>query len=125
MKAVSLKTIGFQWLKKTIKLLQEFAVSLAEVITDGSLGPQKKIKRSHLRITVDLGSIKGSNLLHRLSEFNWRHSRGTTFSVAVSIASILSQVTEGNPSNVDGWICPSVSTGSLAVTASMDAAKNK
>ena len=118
MKAVSIKTIGFlKWFIGVLILLQGVAVSIAEVITDGSLGPAKELTGPDFEITADLGLIKedakGSNLFHSFSEFNLTSSESATFSGPASIANILSRVTGGNPSNIDGLMRSTIEGANL------------
>ncbi len=76
----------------------------AEVITDGTLGQQINLPGSNFQITSDLGQQHGGNLFHSFQDFNLNSLESATFSGPNNIQNILSRVTGGNPSNIDGLI---------------------
>jgi len=76
----------------------------AEVITDGTLGQQINLSGLNFQITSDLGQQHGGNLFHSFQDFNLNSSETATFSGSNSINNIISRVTGGNPSNIDGLI---------------------
>ncbi|MDM8565400.1 filamentous hemagglutinin N-terminal domain-containing protein [Candidatus Halobeggiatoa sp. HSG11] len=76
----------------------------AEVITDGTLGQQIDLPGPDFQITSDLGQQYGGNLFHSFQDFNLNSSESATFSGPNNVQNILSRVTGGNPSNIDGQI---------------------
>ncbi|MFK5969587.1 MAG: filamentous hemagglutinin N-terminal domain-containing protein [Candidatus Marithrix sp.] len=76
----------------------------AEITTDGSLGQQINLPGPNFQITPDLGQQHGSNLFHSFQDFNLNSLESATFSGANNVQNILSRVTGGNPSNIDGLI---------------------
>ncbi|MDM8565496.1 filamentous hemagglutinin N-terminal domain-containing protein [Candidatus Halobeggiatoa sp. HSG11] len=76
----------------------------AEIITDGTLGQNINLPGPDFQIDADLGQQHGGNLFHSFQDFNLNSSESATFSGPNSVQNILSRVTGGNPSNIDGLI---------------------
>ncbi|MDM8569126.1 filamentous hemagglutinin N-terminal domain-containing protein, partial [Thiotrichales bacterium HSG1] len=76
----------------------------AEIITDGTLGQNINLPGPDFKITSDIGQQHGNNLFHSFQDFNLNSSESATFSGPDSVQNILSRVTGGNPSNIDGLI---------------------
>jgi filamentous hemagglutinin family protein len=76
----------------------------AEITTDGSLGSHANLPGPDYLIGADLGQQMGSNLFHSFQEFNLNSLESATFSGPNNVQNILSRVTGGNPSNIDGLI---------------------
>ncbi|MDM8566142.1 filamentous hemagglutinin N-terminal domain-containing protein [Candidatus Halobeggiatoa sp. HSG11] len=76
----------------------------AEIITDGTLGQNINLPGPDFQIEADLGQQHGSNLFHSFQDFNLNNTESATFSGPNSVQNILSRVTGGNPSNIDGLI---------------------
>ncbi|MFK5969465.1 MAG: filamentous hemagglutinin N-terminal domain-containing protein [Candidatus Marithrix sp.] len=76
----------------------------AEIITDGSLGQQLNLPGPNFQITSNLGQQHGGNLFHSFQDFNLNSSEIATFSGPNNVNNIISRVTGGNPSNIDGLI---------------------
>ncbi|MDM8565921.1 filamentous hemagglutinin N-terminal domain-containing protein [Candidatus Halobeggiatoa sp. HSG11] len=74
----------------------------AEVITDGTLGQNINLPGPDFQITSDLGQQHGRNLFHSFQDFNIDSHQSATFSGPGSVQNILSRVTGGNPSNING-----------------------
>jgi filamentous hemagglutinin family protein len=97
MKAIYLSFIG---------LLFYFTatVTYAEIITDGTLGLQGALKGPNYAIDAELGQQRGNNLFHSFSQFNLDQYESATFSGPDNIAHIISRVTGGQSSNINGLI---------------------
>ncbi|HHB93454.1 MAG TPA: filamentous hemagglutinin N-terminal domain-containing protein [Thioploca sp.] len=96
-------------MKYLIILLILSAISTnAEIITDGTLGQQVNLSGSNFQITSDLGQRYGNNLFHSFQIFNLNSSETATFSGSNSIQNIISRITGGNPSNIDGLISSTI-----------------
>jgi filamentous hemagglutinin family protein len=76
----------------------------AEVTLDGTLGHSGALPGPNYLIGADLGRHKGSNLFHSFQDFNLQSHESATFSGPNSVSNIISRVTGGNPSNIDGLI---------------------
>src|SRR5688572_1917869 len=78
------------------------ASSQAQSTLDGRLGPLGPLAGPHARIGAELGQIRGSNLFHSFGQFNVPTGGSATFAGPATIANILSRVTGGQPSSIDG-----------------------
>jgi len=76
----------------------------AEVTLDGTLGRGGTLPGPDYLIGADLGRQHGGNLFHSFQGFNLKHSESATFSGPNSVSNIISRVTGGNPSQIDGLI---------------------
>ncbi|MDM8560789.1 filamentous hemagglutinin N-terminal domain-containing protein [Candidatus Parabeggiatoa sp. HSG14] len=74
----------------------------AEVNFDGTLGPRIALEGPDYAIGAELGQQVGGNLFHSFDEFNLNMNESATFSGPDSINNIMSRVTGGNPSHIDG-----------------------
>ena len=79
-------------------------ISQAEVITDGSLGAEVALGGPDFQITHDLGQIRGQNLFHSFSQFNIQMNESATFTGPASVQNIISRVTGGNASYINGTL---------------------
>jgi len=75
-----------------------------EVTLDGTLGQRANLLGPNYLIGADLGRQHGGNLFHSFKDFNLNSSESATFSGPNSVSNIISRVTGGNPSNIDGLI---------------------
>jgi len=93
------------------------APAAAEVITDGSLGSASTLAGPNYDITSDLGQQRGANLFHSFSYFNIGSGESANFSGpaagAPAISNIISRVTGGSASTIDGAINSSIPGASL------------
>jgi filamentous hemagglutinin family protein len=76
----------------------------AEITTDGSLGSRANLSGPNYLIRADLGHQMGGNLFHSFQDFNLNSLESATFSGPNNVSNIISRVTGGNPSNIDGLI---------------------
>ena len=74
----------------------------ADIILDGTLGPQEALKGPDFRIEANLGQQYGGNLFHSFSQFDINQGETATFSGSNNINNILNRVTGGNPSHING-----------------------
>lgn len=92
---------------KTYLLLIALGISHtlpAEVVLDGTLGPSGPLAGSNFAIEAELGQQMGNNLFHSFERFNLNTGEMATFSGPNSIQNIISRVTGGNRSEIDGTI---------------------
>jgi filamentous hemagglutinin family protein len=89
------------------------AVSHAQITLDGSLGPRGPRTGPHYLIGANLGQIRGSNLFHSFEHFNVPTGGSATFTGPATIANILSRVTGGQPSSIDGLLRSEIAGANL------------
>jgi len=76
----------------------------AEITTDGTLGSRAHLPGPDYQIGADLGRQHGGNLFHSFQDFNLNSLESVTFSGPNNVSNVISRVTGGNPSNIDGLI---------------------
>src|SRR6266853_1175923 len=79
-------------------------ISQAQITLDGSLGPRGALRGPNYTISDSAGQIRGPNLFHSFGQFNLSKGESATFTGPNTIANILSRVTGGSPSSIDGTI---------------------
>jgi filamentous hemagglutinin family protein len=89
------------------------AISQAQITLDGSLGPPGPLAGPHSRIGAELGQIRGGNLFHSFGAFNVPTGGSATFTGPATIANILSRVTGGQPSAIDGALRSEIAGANL------------
>lgn len=78
--------------------------SFAEITLDGSLGRSGALIGPDYAITADLGKQIGGNLFHSFRDFNLDQSESATFSGPNTINNVISRVTGGNRSQLNGTL---------------------
>ena len=78
--------------------------SQAQITLDGSLGPRGAVRGPNYLIPDSVGQIRGPNLFHSFGHFNLSQGESATFTGPNTIAHILSRVTGGSSSSIDGTI---------------------
>jgi len=81
----------------------------AQISTAGTLGPSINLSGPNFQIGAELGQQHGPNLFHSFRDFNLSSHESATFSGPNSVQNILSRVTGGNPSNIDGLFRSTIS----------------
>jgi filamentous hemagglutinin family protein len=76
----------------------------AEVVLDGTLGFKGVLQGPHFAIEAHLGTQKGNNLFHSFETFNLNHHETATFSGSSTINNVISRVTGGEISHIDGTL---------------------
>lgn len=94
------------FVRRTIALLCLLALTpvQSQIQTDGSLGSAQSLTGPDYRIDEALGRRAGSNLFHSFSEFNVNSGESATFTGACEIANVISRVTGGRVSTIDGLL---------------------
>ncbi len=85
----------------------------AQITTDGTLGSRANLLAPDYQIGADLGHQMGGNLFHSFQDFNLNSSESATFSGPNSVINVISRVTGGNPSNIDGLIRSTIPNANL------------
>lgn len=85
--------------------------ALADVVTDGSLGPALDLAGPDYEIPAELGTQRGGNLFHSFDEFSLHTIEGVRESATFTpegatgpIDNVLARVTGGSPSEIDGTL---------------------
>jgi filamentous hemagglutinin family protein len=88
-------------------LMATLPTALAQnVVLDGTLGRSDALSGPTYEIGAELGQRHGGNLFHSFDKFSLNSSERATFSApeSVTINNVISRVTGGNPSNIDGTL---------------------
>ena len=78
--------------------------SLAQISTDGTLGPAMELPGPNFTIHEDLGKRAGNNLFHSFQDFNINANESATFTGNLDIQRVISRVTGRNLSHIDGLL---------------------
>ena len=84
-------------------LMQPVCV-VAEVILDGSMGTDGSINGPDYQVPDSVGKQSGHNLFHSFHTFNIDQGERATFTGQADIQNVISRVTGGNSSSIDGTI---------------------
>lgn len=76
----------------------------AEVVLDGTLGEAIALEGPYFDIKAELGQQYGNNLFHSFKWFNLNKEETATFSGADHITNIITRVTGGQRSSIDGQL---------------------
>ncbi len=76
----------------------------AQISTDGTFSPAASLPGPDFRIGAELGKQAGGNLFHSFAEFNIGIGESATFIGPDSVQNIISRVTGGNVSQIDGLL---------------------
>ena len=76
----------------------------AQVVLDGKFGTSGALAGPNYNITAGMGATRGNNLFQSFSQFSLKSGDVATFTGPASIQNILSRVTGGSPSSIDGTI---------------------
>lgn len=85
-------------------LLAQPALAVAQIMTDGSLGPSRTLRGPDYTIGPGLGQTRGPNLFHSFRLFNINTGESATFTGPVSIKNIVSRVTGDSVTTIDGLL---------------------
>lgn len=88
----------------TIFLISKTLSSYAEIMTDSTLGQGLELSGPNYKIGAELGQQHGSNLFHSFRDFNLQSHESATFSGPNNVNNVISRVTGGNPSTIDGTL---------------------
>jgi len=89
-------------------LLANLSIVKAEIITDGTVGPTENLKGPNFIIAQELGSRVGNNLFHSFKTFAIKTNNGVsesaTFTGSSDITNVISRVTGGQISTINGLL---------------------
>ena len=97
----------------TALLLLGSSVAYGQVALDGTLGPKKTLAGPDYRISADLGQQVGGNLFHSFESFSLATGESALFTGPDSVEHIISRVTGGEKSFIDGLIHSSMQNADL------------
>ncbi|MCP4112411.1 MAG: filamentous hemagglutinin N-terminal domain-containing protein [Desulfobacteraceae bacterium] len=89
------------------------ADSRSQIITDGSVGNAVTLSSPDHLITADLGTQNGGNLFHSFSKFSINTGENAIFSGPDSVQNIISRVTGGEASWIDGGLICTIPDANL------------
>ena len=92
-----------------ILLAAGLETSRAQVVLDGKFGSTGPLAGPNYNISSGLGATRGNNLFHSFSQFDLKAGDVATFSGPANIQNILSRVTGGSASSIDGTIRSGIS----------------
>jgi len=99
-----------------LKIISVFLLSIllfttnlyAQVVTDGTLGGSIQTlspsQNGFINIGANLGEKMGQNLFHSFSDFNIKQGKTANFTGPNSVNNIITRVTGGNGSSIDGTL---------------------
>ncbi len=85
-----------------VLLLTGLSPARADVATDGTLGPARILDGPDFLIPEGLGRTAGGNLFHSFERFSVFQGQRATFTGPPTIENVISRVTGGDPSTIDG-----------------------
>ncbi|MBF0413228.1 MAG: filamentous hemagglutinin N-terminal domain-containing protein [Desulfamplus sp.] len=88
----------------TLILSASPALLYADISTDGSVGAAQNLTGPDYAIPETLGTIKGDNLFHSFDKFSIKTQESATFTGSDSIKNVISRVTGGEKSEIDGTL---------------------
>ncbi|MDM8564025.1 filamentous hemagglutinin N-terminal domain-containing protein [Candidatus Halobeggiatoa sp. HSG11] len=80
----------------------------AEIVMDGTLGTAGNLEGPNFHIGAELGQQMGSNLFHSFETFDIAPTEFANFTGPDNIQNVISRVTGGYPSNIDGGLVSSM-----------------
>src|SRR4051812_21725375 len=89
------------------------APAQAQIVTDGSVGPKVSLSGGQVVIGADLGTRRGDNLFHSFEKFGVATGQTATFTGPDTIKNVISRVTGGEVSNIDGKLASKVGQAGL------------
>jgi filamentous hemagglutinin family protein len=103
----------FLLLLATTSLLGSGESSQAEVTLDGTMGPSGALAGPDVVIPDTVGQTQGTNLFHSFGVFNVNTGESATFTGPAVIDNVLSQVTGGSQSFIDGLLRSTIESANL------------
>jgi filamentous hemagglutinin family protein len=82
--------------------------SRSQVVLDGKFGTSGALAGPNFDVHATLGATRGNNLFHSFAQFDLKPGDTATFSGPANIQNILSRVTGGSPSSINGTIRSSI-----------------
>src|SRR5205085_7018451 len=83
------------------------------VVVDKSFGLARALPGPNFMIPANLGKQIGGNLFQSFSQFDLNNTQFATFTGPPNVQNILSRVTNGNPSSIDGTVSSQIQGANL------------
>jgi filamentous hemagglutinin family protein len=99
-----ISVITFFWINATLQ---------AEITSDGTLGTRTALQGPNYTINAELGQQSGGHLFHSFEQFNLNTGESATFSGPNTVNNIISRVTGGSPSAIDGTLRSTIPNANL------------
>src|SRR5688572_20353106 len=80
----------------------------AQVATDGTLGTKVRLTGRDVKIPARLGQVRGKNLFHSFQRFGIEPGNKVTFTGPDGLKNVISRVTGGAASSIDGTLASKV-----------------
>lgn len=78
--------------------------ALAQIVTDGTVGPAVSLNGPEVTIGAELGTTRGGNLFHSFQRFDIPTGQRATFTGPDQIQNVIGRVTGGQTSQIDGTL---------------------
>jgi filamentous hemagglutinin family protein len=85
----------------------------AQIVTDGSVGRKVTLNGGQIEIGANLGTRRGDNLFHSFEKFGIATGQTATFTGPGAIKNVISRVTGGEISNIDGKLASTIGQADL------------
>src|SRR5688500_1418022 len=85
----------------------------AQSVTDGTVGPRVTLSDPQIDIEANLGTRSGNNLFHRFERCGIAPGQTATFRGPDTVRNVISRVTGGEISNIDGTLASRVGQADL------------
>jgi filamentous hemagglutinin family protein len=85
----------------------------AQIVTDGTVGPKVSLRGGEIEIGANLGTRRGDNLFHSFEKFGIASGQTATFTGPGAIRNVISRVTGGEVSTIDGKLASKVGQADL------------
>jgi filamentous hemagglutinin family protein len=96
---------SLKWRIATASLIIVFCnTTLGEISLDGTVGPKASLEGPDYTIPHTVGSTAGTNLFHSFDRFDIGKNERATFTGPAGLENVISRVTGGDPSNIDGTL---------------------
>ena len=92
------------WCLLSSVILVGAPVCLAQIVTDGTVGPAVSLSGPEMTIGAELGTTRGTNLFHSFQRFDIPTGHRATFSGPDQIRNVIGRVTGGQTSQIDGTL---------------------
>jgi filamentous hemagglutinin family protein len=108
------KLLRLSWKIVMVRLVLPFsALTKAEMTLDGTLGPAGSLTGPNFVIPDTVGQTVGTNLFHSFGLFNINTGESATFTGPAAIDTIISRVTGGSQSFIDGLLRSEIQSANL------------
>jgi filamentous hemagglutinin family protein len=87
-----------------LSLILSSPAALAQIVTDGTVGPATRLSGPEMIVGAELGATRGANLFHSFQRFDIPTGQRATFTGPDQIRNVIGRVTGGQTSQIDGTL---------------------